>query len=192
MYRAYSPTRLFLVALPLLALALLSPSTAFAGITCGNSSSELVYCTAPSGIESGGSPKNAEKTHHHTKPDTSPTTEEPTETTEPETEPHSGEGHKSHVAPPAKGGNRPGGGSPGSHATPKSQGDQKSPAKIVTPKTSGGQNSKGIEASASGGSSPVLPILVAIVVLATISIGIVVYRERKGGDGPAGYTSARG
>jgi hypothetical protein len=30
-----------------------------------------------------------------------------------------------------------------------------------------------------GGSSPVLPILIALVVLATISIGVVIYRERR-------------
>lgn len=37
--------------------------------------------------------------------------------------------------------------------------------------------------SSSGGSSPVLPILIAVVVLAAISIGVVLYRQRKSGQG---------
>jgi cobalamin biosynthesis Mg chelatase CobN len=39
--------------------------------------------------------------------------------------------------------------------------------------------------SSSGGSSPVVPILIAVAVLAAISIGVVLYRQRKsGGQGP--------
>ncbi len=34
-----------------------------------------------------------------------------------------------------------------------------------------------------GGSSPVVPILIAVVVLAAISIGVVLYRQRKSGQG---------
>jgi len=37
--------------------------------------------------------------------------------------------------------------------------------------------------SSSGGSSPVVPILIAVVVLAAISIGVVLYRQRKSGQG---------
>lgn len=37
-----------------------------------------------------------------------------------------------------------------------------------------------------GGSSPVVPILIAVIVLAAISIGVVVYRQRKGGSGQDG------
>jgi hypothetical protein len=44
--------------------------------------------------------------------------------------------------------------------------------------------------SASGGSSPVVPILIAIVVLAAISIGVVLYRQRQSGD-QASSTGAR-
>jgi cobalamin biosynthesis Mg chelatase CobN len=36
----------------------------------------------------------------------------------------------------------------------------------------------------SGGSSPVVPILIAVAVLAAISIGVVLYRQRKSGQGP--------
>lgn len=43
----------------------------------------------------------------------------------------------------------------------------------------------------SGGSSPVVPILIAVVVLAAISIGVVLYRQRKSGqDGPDGRVSS--
>jgi cobalamin biosynthesis Mg chelatase CobN len=49
-------------------------------------------------------------------------------------------------------------------------------------------------AEASGGSSPVVPILIAVVVLAAISIGVVLYRQRKsdqgGSDGRASSPSA--
>ena len=38
--------------------------------------------------------------------------------------------------------------------------------------------------NSSGGSSPVVPILIAVVVLAAISIGVVLYRQRKSGPGP--------
>ncbi len=41
------------------------------------------------------------------------------------------------------------------------------------------------ETSSGGGSSPVVPILIAVIVLAAISIGVVLYRQRKsGGQGP--------
>jgi cobalamin biosynthesis Mg chelatase CobN len=43
----------------------------------------------------------------------------------------------------------------------------------------------------SGGSSPVVPILIAVVVLAAISIGVVLYRQRKSGqDGSDGRVSS--
>ncbi|HVV91026.1 MAG TPA: hypothetical protein VHB53_11075, partial [Solirubrobacterales bacterium] len=51
----------------------------------------------------------------------------------------------------------------------------------------GGPTSKGTKAShSSGGSSPVVPILIAVVVLAAISIGVVLYRQRKSGQGGSG------
>ena len=44
--------------------------------------------------------------------------------------------------------------------------------------------------SSGGGSSPVVPILIAVVVLAAISIGVVIYRQRKGGTGQDGRVSS--
>ena len=47
------------------------------------------------------------------------------------------------------------------------------------------------ESSGGGGSSPVVPILIAVVILAAISIGVVLYRQRKSGqDGPDGRISS--
>ncbi|MBS1863910.1 MAG: hypothetical protein JSS68_19605 [Actinobacteria bacterium] len=41
-----------------------------------------------------------------------------------------------------------------------------------------------------GGSSPVVPILIAVAVLAAISIGVVLYRQRRSGAGPDGSVSS--
>jgi cobalamin biosynthesis Mg chelatase CobN len=200
MHRALRPPLLLLAALPLLALALAHPAPS-AAASCGATSAENTYCLEPAEIESGESIKHPETptTHHHAKPAHHSTTpksgDEAAEKAEPgsEAEPKSGEGHHSKVAPPAKGGNHPGGGKPGHHAVAKHPATTHQGAGKSTSPKSEGPTTKGVPASAStGGSSPVLPILVAVVVLAAISIGIVVYRERKGGNGPAGYTGARG
>jgi cobalamin biosynthesis Mg chelatase CobN len=47
----------------------------------------------------------------------------------------------------------------------------------------GGTQQGANASSSSGGSSPVVPILIAVVVLAAISIGVVLYRQRKSGQG---------
>jgi cobalamin biosynthesis Mg chelatase CobN len=58
-------------------------------------------------------------------------------------------------------------------------GEQKVAGGNVTPITHNTETSSG------GGSSPVVPILIAVIVLAAISIGVVLYRQRKsGGQGP--------
>jgi cobalamin biosynthesis Mg chelatase CobN len=44
--------------------------------------------------------------------------------------------------------------------------------------------------SSGGSSSPVVPILIAVVFLAAISIGVVIYRQRKGGTGQDGRVSS--
>lgn len=54
----------------------------------------------------------------------------------------------------------------------------------------GTQQGKNVSES-SGGSSPVVPILIAVVVLAAISIGVVLYRQRKSDqDGSGGRASS--
>jgi cobalamin biosynthesis Mg chelatase CobN len=52
-------------------------------------------------------------------------------------------------------------------------------AQEVAPASTGTNASQ----SSGGGSSPVVPILIAVVVLAAISIGVVLYRQRKSGQG---------
>jgi cobalamin biosynthesis Mg chelatase CobN len=83
----------------------------------------------------------------------------------------------------AKGGGKPGGGSPeGKIGNGKEVpgGGSEAKAQPVSHKTE----------SASSGSSPVLPILIVVVVLAAISIGFVIYRQRKGGSGQDGRVSS--
>jgi cobalamin biosynthesis Mg chelatase CobN len=52
------------------------------------------------------------------------------------------------------------------------------------------QASESTSDSGGGGSSPVVPILIAVIVLAAISIGVVIYRQRKGGSGQDGRISS--
>lgn len=54
---------------------------------------------------------------------------------------------------------------------------------IAEGKDLGGTQSGAGASHSSGGSSPVVPILIAVVVLAAISIGVVLYRQRKSGQG---------
>jgi cobalamin biosynthesis Mg chelatase CobN len=79
------------------------------------------------------------------------------------------------------GGNKPGAG--GGGGTPEvgvGEGQK------VKPSTPGATTSK----STGGSSSPVVPILIAVAVLAAISIGVVLYRQRKSDSGPDGRVSS--
>src|ERR1700761_4902420 len=60
-------------------------------------------------------------------------------------------------------------------------GDNVSPATPVASKDKGNTTE-----SSGGGSSPIVPILIAVAVLAAISIGVVLYRQRNSGPGPDG------
>jgi cobalamin biosynthesis Mg chelatase CobN len=75
--------------------------------------------------------------------------------------------------PSGNGGNHSGGGP--SNGQPESGvgGAQKVANTSVKPVSSSG-----------GGSSPIVPILIAVAVLAAISIGVVLYRQRKDDSGP--------
>jgi outer membrane biosynthesis protein TonB len=123
-------------------------------------------------------PHAATPTPH--KPKAEPETTEPS--SEPEGEAETAHREKSKVAPAGKGGNRPPGG--GSHhgqkpASKKQVGTpqaSETPSQLLT-------SSTGANASQAGGSSPVVPILIAMAVLAALSIGVVLYRERKGQAG---------
>jgi hypothetical protein len=100
--------------------------------------------------------------------------------TESEGEPGSGEHHPSGAAPPGGGGNRPpgDGGSPVEGATRSVAHTQDHPTPTATDASM---------STSGGGSSPVLPILIAVFVLAAVSIGIALYRQRRQGSRPEGY-----
>jgi cobalamin biosynthesis Mg chelatase CobN len=82
----------------------------------------------------------------------------------------------------AGGGNNSGGGNNGGQ----------SESGLSNGKPVGSETATGTPVSkSSGGSSPVVPILIAVVVLAAISIGVVLYRQRKSDqDGPGGRVSS--
>ncbi len=80
---------------------------------------------------------------------------------------------KSSTGGGGNGGNKPGGGA-NAGGSEGSIGERKD--------LGGTQQGKNV-AESSGGTSPVVPILIAVVVLAAISIGVVLYRQRKSGQG---------
>jgi flagellar basal body-associated protein FliL len=59
---------------------------------------------------------------------------------------------------------------------------QSSGASGAQPETQHSSGNAQSASAASGGTSPVIPILIAVVVLAAISIGVVLYRQRKTSD----------
>lgn len=88
------------------------------------------------------------------------------------------------TAPPGKdngGGGSSGdkSGSPGGNA---GQGGEKLGQSEALPGTASGQQAS----HSSGGSSPLVPILIAVAVLAAISIGALIYRQRRQGSGGSG------
>jgi cobalamin biosynthesis Mg chelatase CobN len=88
----------------------------------------------------------------------------------------------------ATGGSKGNGGGSGG-ATPQKNGGGTKNGLSGEQEVAGGGNVTPVahktETSSGGGSSPVVPILIAVIVLAAISIGVVLYRQRKsGGQGP--------
>jgi hypothetical protein len=154
--------------LALLVLAL-TPAPARA-----ETSSEKVYVLPSREIES--VPEEAAAHHAHPKPHGSATTdtgEELAETATAPEEPEAKHRHPSGPPPPSEGGNHPPGRGPG----------RKSGVSISVKKVGLTPAQANIAASGGGGGcSPVLPILIAVAVLAAISIGIVLYRERRQGE----------
>jgi cobalamin biosynthesis Mg chelatase CobN len=111
---------------------------------------------------------------------------------EPEEEESSSEGHKKQGGAAAGGNGNPptkSGGEGGSKASKggsnKSEGSIGEKQKVTPVKNVAHTES-------SGGSSPVIPILIAVAVLAAISIGVVLYRQRKSGQGPDSRVSSPG
>jgi hypothetical protein len=138
-------------------------------------SNEIVYPLAPAELESKGvehahAPKPKPKAKPETKPDIGT---EPGGVTEAE------EHHQGGTTPSQRGNHPPGnsGGAPRDHR-PKADGETSNrPRESVRPSLTVATTAP---ESPDGGSSPVLPILIAVALLAVASIGFVVYRERGG------------
>jgi hypothetical protein len=175
------------VALALAALALL-PTFARAVTP-----SEKVYITGPPSLEN--NPEEAKtKPSPQPEPHPGPSAASPnkptvkTEVTEPPSEPEAeGEtGHRDQAGavsgdggkhPPGSTGGRPDrGDKPQKSGNP---GPTSTPSAKPTPPTTTGVNAS----DTSGGSSPAIPILIAMAVLAALSIGVAIYRQRR--DAPA-------
>jgi cobalamin biosynthesis Mg chelatase CobN len=132
---------------------------------------ETVKAKQKSEAHSSETHKKAEGSVVHTKPNSESETESSSES---ESKQSAGGGTGN------GGGNKPGGG--GSKSEGSSQSGNKIGGSQEVATSSGVPASS--EASSGGGSSPVVPILIAVVVLAAISIGVVLYRQRKDGAGP--------
>jgi cobalamin biosynthesis Mg chelatase CobN len=187
--------------LALLALALF-PVVAHA--ECTTSSCVNYETTGVPTVPSGESKPPAEthkststsSNHKSTKPSNNPkaegsanssgeSTEEPVKEPSEESE---GESHKGAGATSGGGNNNPPKGGGGESSKPAHQGaknnDGVGPAEKVS-QGGGTPTPVAHKTESSGGSSPVVPILIAVIVLAAISIGVVLYRQRKsGGQGP--------
>jgi hypothetical protein len=160
----------------LLALALAYLPT----IARAETASEAVYHLARPGAENEGvetAPKATAPPKKHPDPKPKAGGEVPTEpTTAPGGEPESKERHKALPATPGESGGHPpgGGGGPREGASPKPS---------AHPESAGGKQpektpTRAEAAEGDGGSSPVVPILIAMAVLAALSIGTVIYRGR--------------
>jgi hypothetical protein len=197
------PARSFLVTVPVLGVlavlaVVLLPANARAETSSEVSYGEPSTLKSVPPVDSVGTPpptKAHDHPHgtasHHGSP-TSTTGEEATESvTEPGGESEPPEHHHAVTSPAGKGGNHPPGGSaePGKNGSTRSTLDSgRKPVRNVTPGPEGSASAKPhSSAVGSGGSSPLLPILIAMAVLAAASIGVVIVRQRRGAGGPDGY-----
>ncbi len=103
---------------------------------------------------------------------------------EPEEEESSSEGHKKQGGAAAGGNGNPPTKSGGEGGNKASKGGANKPEGSIGEKQKVTPVKNVAHTESSGGSSPVVPILIAVVVLAAISIGVVLYRQRKSGQGP--------
>jgi hypothetical protein len=194
------PARFFYVVpsvLALLALAL-TPISARA-----ENSGKVVYHDGPASLESKGpeetgtsegptkSPAKNHTDHKHPASTQPASGAESTETVaEPEAESHSPEHHHAGASPSGRGGNHPPGGGegPSKSGSPSAVDSAHKLVRNVSPGPQGPATGKsGISDAGSGGSSTLLPVLIAMAVLAAASIGVVLYRQRRGDSGPDGY-----
>jgi cobalamin biosynthesis Mg chelatase CobN len=138
--------------------------------------------------ESGAHKKETPKSHSGgTEPKATASGEAPPKTSgsEPTSEPkgESESKEKSSAAPAGNGGNNNGGNTGSGSSTGGSKGNEGlGGEQEVAPASATGKP----VSHSSGGSSPLVPILIAIAVLAAISIGAVIYRQRRQQDGGSG------
>jgi cobalamin biosynthesis Mg chelatase CobN len=170
----------------LLLLAMAAPTGARA-----ETSSEKVYViphnASLESVPAETAPKRTAPPKGHPGPRTKPSEEAPAATTTaPAGEPESREDQEAKAAAPGEGGGHP----PGSAGDPKEASSPKPTARSRSGGTGQSQPEKGqttIDAAqGGGGSSPVAPILIAVAVLAALSIGTVIYRGRREDPRPAG------
>lgn len=154
--------------------------SAFAG------SGEAVYETEVPSVTSEPSPGGNSATHHST-PNTGKGETGRATGSEAETgggaEVSGSKGHKSKEGSSAKeeeGNPSTAGGGAGNK--PNGGGGNGPEGSIAQSKDLGGTAQGANASNSGGGSSPVVPILIAVVVLAAISIGVVLYRQRKSGQ----------
>jgi hypothetical protein len=138
--------------------------------------------------------KPKEQKGHKTGPETDPaahgsgaeTEKNPESESEPSSEEEESESSKQGGAPggsESNGGGKPQGGGEKPHSQKPQSESKVGPSEKVVNNTS----AKPASSSDSGsGSSPVVPILIAVAVLAAISIGVVLYRQRGDDSGPGG------
>lgn len=190
---AVNPARSRLMVAPLLVLLALALSPTYAG--AGKPSSEIIYDPSIPNIQS---EPPAVKAHPNTpmshgpgpqtqiqKPTSSATEEDAETAPDPSGEPrseghHQGDRHQGHAAPPGKGG-----GDTPSDSGGSSEGTARSVAHSNPMPISIGASKK-----SDGGSSPVLALLIAVSVLAAVSIGFARYRMSKQ-VGPPGSQPGR-
>lgn len=111
---------------------------------------------------------------------------------EPEEEESSSEGHQKQGGAAAGGNGNPPTKSGGEGGNSASKGGASKPEGSIGEKQKVTPVTNVAHTESSGGSSPVVPILIAVVVLAAISIGVVLYRQRKSGQGPDSRATSPG
>jgi hypothetical protein len=177
--------------LALLALALF-PVSAFAG-----NSGESVYEVEIPSVTSEPTVKPEKTPSHHSttnthKSETGRATASNAEAGEGSGKGSGSQGHKKEgPSSQEEGGNPSTGAVGGTGKTPNGGGGAGSEGSIGPGKDLGGTQPGANASHSSGGSSPVVPILIAVVLLAAISIGVVLYRQRKSSqDGSDGRVSS--
>jgi cobalamin biosynthesis Mg chelatase CobN len=173
--------RLSISLLSVLALIALACVPALAQAECTDSSCKQYEVEIPT-AEGG----NKQKPNLHGEPEAEASTPHQPKSgnTAPENNGNEGEEGKQAVGGGSNGGNNGNGGPSNQGNNPNSR--NQSSTGLEGEKALGGTTQGQNASHSSGGSSPLVPILIAIAILAAISIGAVVYRQRRQGSGGSG------